>query len=87
MTQSPRKAKVLKDRFEPTKAPTPLPIDPEEGEDDQTSPKSYTRGETYHEAPDNGSRDTNEPTKMIDEPKPKSTAPRRSGRARRLTTF
>ena len=47
MTQSPRKAKVLKDRFEPTKAPTPLPIDPKEGEDDPISPKSYIRGKAF----------------------------------------
>ena len=56
MTLLPRKANVPKDRIEPAKASTSLPIDPEEGEDDQTSPKSYTRGEASDETPDEGSK-------------------------------
>ena len=79
MTLLPRKANVPKDRIEPAKASTSLPIDPEEGEDDQTSPKSYTRGKVSHKNPDDGSIHSDKPTYTIEEPEQKSTAPRRSG--------
>ena len=79
MTLLPRKANVPKDRIEPAKASTSLPIDPEEGEDDQTSPKSYTRGEASHKTLDDGTNDTDKPQEMIEEPELKSTTPRSSG--------
>ena len=79
MTQSSSQAKVPKDRAEPAKAPSPLPIDLEEGEDDQTSPKSCTRGEASHKTHDDGSNDSDKLTEMIDEPEPKSTTPTGSG--------
>ena len=87
MTELPKKVKVPKDRTEPAKATTILPIDPEDGEDDQISLKSYTRGKASHRTPDDGSKHTNQPIEMIDEPKPKSSAPRRSGRARMPIEF
>ena len=67
MTLLPRKANVPKDRIEPAKASTSLPIDPEEGEDDQTSPKSYTRGEASHKISNDSSQHTDHQTELIDE--------------------
>ena len=87
MNQSPSKPKVPKDPTEPAKAPTPLPIDPEEGADDPISPKSYTRGEAFPKTPHDVSRNTAQPIEIINEAEPKISTPKRSGRARRPKTF
>ena len=81
MTESPKQAKAPKGRAELTKAPLPLPIDPKEGEDDQILMESYTRGESSHRTPDDGSNNTHQPTKIIEASELRISAPRRSRRA------
>ena len=88
--------RVEKDKVNPTATPqatrqsrceSTKTIDPiKHGEDDQPAPKSYIRGEATHKTP-NGSNNTDHPTEMIAKPEPKSTAPKRSGRARRPVEF
>ena len=64
-----------------------MPINPKEGEDDQISPKSYTRGESSPKTPDDGSRNIDQPTEMIEESEQNKSAPTRSGRVRKPTQF
>ena len=64
-----------------------MTTDLQHGEDDHTSPKSYTRGEASHKTPDDGSQHTDQPTELIDEHEPTTTVLRRSRQARRPTEF
>ena len=54
-SKSPKQAQELIGEAKPTKARTPLSINPEEGEDDSTSLKSYYSGESFQRTLEEGS--------------------------------
>ena len=62
-------------------------IDPKYGEDDSKMLKFYLRGEASRRTLDDGSKDTDQPIEMIDEPEQKISAPKISGQAQRPTMF
>ena len=60
---------------------------PEIGEDDSRSPKSYCKGESSKRMVEVSISNTNRPIKPIEEIEPTKSAPMRSGQVRRLIEF
>ena len=88
--------KVERDKVDPTETPkakgqsrrelTKI-IDLKHGEDDQTSPKSYTRSEASHKTPEEGLSNSNRSTEPTEVVEPTLSAHRRSRRPQRPTEF
>ena len=85
-TNSPKSAKVLKGRAEPTKAPIPLSINPKEGEDDPTT-NSNCRSGSSKQTPEDGSTNVDWTPRSIQESELTKSAPRTSERVKRPTEF
>ena len=64
-SKSPKQAQELIGEAKPTKARTPLSINPEEGEDDLTLLKSYNKGDSSKRTPEDDSSNVDLPTTLI----------------------
>ena len=80
-TITPNKAKGTKSRINSTKSSYPLSINPEEGEDDLTSLKSYGMGESSKPTPIDCSSNVDQPITSIKGFEPINMAPRIYGRS------